>query len=353
MAATVRDAKASEGGAFSVGDSDRASRSLIRIACNIALTRGLPPGVSVDRVELDALDGPLDYLRRSKALANYDVALIFNPHRAHAALAWLARHVWRCRTRIVFYDALLHAPQTRASRLRARLHALLLTSVDIFVCNHRDTAGYEREFRIARRKFRYVPFKANSYEVRDRYEVQDGDYLLAFGTSYRDYDTLVSAVRNVRVNTRILLPPDDVARWHHTVFDAANLDPHITVVRHDFDPDTLYKQIAGARLVVVPIKAGTIQSAGISAYLEAMALGKPVIVTEGVATRGILDASQAMIVPPASAGALAEAIDCLWNDSARRRELAANGRLYAHSLKGKEQLVYNLLACVQTYVLRG
>jgi glycosyltransferase involved in cell wall biosynthesis len=104
--------------------------------------------------------------------------------------------------------------------------------------------------------------------------------------------------------------------------------------------------MAESRMVVVPLLPGVIQPAGISVYLEAMILGKPVIISSGSSTEGILDESLAVVVPAGDVGAMRRAILELWDDAARRKRLAESSRRYAMSLKDHSRLVEDLRALV-------
>lgn len=74
-----------------------------------------------------------------------------------------------------------------------------------------------------------------------------------------------------------------------------------------------------------------------------MALGKPVIISEGTSTRGILTKNEAEIVPSEDPDSLALAIKKIWENKDYRERLAENGKKYALSLKGEERLVRDIL----------
>ena len=107
------------------------------------------------------------------------------------------------------------------------------------------------------------------------------------------------------------------------------------------------RYMAESRVVVIPILPGVIQPAGVSVYLEAMALGKPVVITRGASTEGILDERLAMLVPPGDAPALRAAIVEVWNDESLRRSLGAAAKAYARSLGDHKRLVADLRDVIQ------
>jgi glycosyltransferase involved in cell wall biosynthesis len=81
--------------------------------------------------------------------------------------------------------------------------------------------------------------------------------------------------------------------------------------------------------------------------LVAMALRKCVIITEGHATRGIIN-DEALVVPPSDPAALAQAIRRGWEDDVLRQRVADNGRRYAEQVRDATRLYSDLLeACAE------
>src|SRR4051794_17133642 len=114
----------------------------------------------------------------------------------------------------------------------------------------------------------------------------DGGYVFAGGDSLRDYDTLIEAVRGLDAQVRIA-----------TNRPLGELPENVTS-----GPVTLaeYNElIAGARVVAVPMQRGR-RGAGLLTYLNAMALGKPVIVTDSPAVAEYVEpGTTGVVVPPA------------------------------------------------------
>jgi glycosyltransferase involved in cell wall biosynthesis len=98
--------------------------------------------------------------------------------------------------------------------------------------------------------------------------------ICSLGLEFRDYTTLLAAVRDLDVDVRISAG----SHWsRHSAFDGSpELPPNVAVQSFsDAAPRDLY---AAARFVVVPLRDVNNQ-AGITVILEAMAMGKAVIVT--------------------------------------------------------------------------
>jgi glycosyltransferase involved in cell wall biosynthesis len=119
---------------------------------------------------------------------------------------------------------------------------------------------------------------------------------------------------------------------------------------HDGARATWIEWMRNARVVVIPIRAGVISSPGISTIMDAMALKKCVVITEGPATHGIID-GQALTVPPADPAALAATISRAWNDHRLRDAVATRARQYALAQQGEQRLHTDLMRVVARTVL--
>jgi glycosyltransferase involved in cell wall biosynthesis len=140
---------------------------------------------------------------------------------------------------------------------------------------------------------------------------------------------------------KILMPLSEQEREAHGTRSllGAQLPPTVEVVHDDGTSASWNRYLAGARLVVIPISADTISAAGNGTYIQAMALGKCVIITDCPGLRGILENERhALIVPPSAPEELARAIRRAWEDDDLRNRVAETGRAYATSLGGEERL---------------
>lgn len=167
--------------------------------------------------------------------------------------------------------------------------------------------------------------------------------ICAVGAEMRDYATLLQAVRgtgirchiaadHVRIPGRFRLLKDrrvPISKiGARTSTDVTNGRLTLTELRD------LY---ARSRFVVVPLVPSNSDN-GVTVILEAMAMGKPVICSR---TRGQVDVIQegvtGLYVPVGDAAALRTAIQSLWNEPLRAREMGRNARAYIerhHTLEG-------------------
>src|SRR5688572_495111 len=201
--------------------------------------------------------------------------------------------------KIVSLDTVLPVPRRARARERLALlvKKLLFQRVHLFIEYFRDTAGYERHYGMARSRFRYVPFKVNRLERILRTPTRNGGYIFCGGNTRRDFQTLISAVRDLPYPVRIVTMANAVIAGHGSTLDEQALPANVEVVRHD-GSETFVDHIASARLAVLPIKRENISASGIGVYLASMALGKCVITSEGPAVNGVVPTGAALIVPP-------------------------------------------------------
>lgn len=309
-------------------------------------TNRLPHKINIHYCELDRGSLWRYILSSFKLLMNirkYDAFLVANPGIDNIIICFLSKFLSYKKSLNVAFDILLIRPETLKQKVLAYVEQILFFGIDKFFCVHKDTAGYEKHYRINKGKFHYVSFKANNYSMLSNFEIQDNGYVLAGGASYRDYDTFIRAIRKLGYPTKIVLPQADMAKYHQTVLDGQKCPDNVSIIRHDFDSHTWNEYIANARIVVVPIKKGTLQSAGISVFLESMALGKPVVITEGTSTRGILTKEVAEIVPSGDAECLVFAIKKIWENKDYQERIAKKGKEFALSLGGADRLVRDIL----------
>ena len=309
-------------------------------------TNRFPDRINIDYYELEK-DSFWRYIvsliKLLAKLRKYDAYLAANPGIYIILICFISKYLFFNKTLNVVFDILLIRPKTVKHKALAYIEQILFLGIDKFICNHKDTSGYEKYYKIEKNKFYYVAWKANNYNMLSKFNPKNNGYILACGASHRDYETFMKAIGALGYPTKILLPDKGTAMYHQSVLNEKECPENVTIVRHDFDLYTWNEYIAGARIVVVPIRKGTLQSAGISVYLEAMALGKPVVITEGVSTFGIITKNEAEIVPPGDPDALGNAIRKLWENREYSERLAHNGKQFALSLEGPERMVRDIL----------
>jgi glycosyltransferase involved in cell wall biosynthesis len=256
----------------------------------------------------------------------------------------LMKLLWPFRTcKLVTVDFILSRPKSWKQVIVAHVKGLLLRKVDRFILHFKDTSEYEQIYGIPSSKCVFVPFKVNYWEKLppSNHRVDNEKYVFTAGRSYRDYPTFIEAMRQVGYPGLLLYEDLMLLKRSATDVDLSNLPPNLTAHKNEGE-ESWIEYIRRAKVVVVPLLPGTLYAPGLSLYLMAMALKKCVIVTEGLATRGMLT-TEAVIVPPQDAKALAAALTRVWNDDGLRNRTAEAGRRYAERCGGEARLLADIV----------
>jgi glycosyltransferase involved in cell wall biosynthesis len=159
-------------------------------------------------------------------------------------------------------------------RLRLMLLRMAIPGIDFFLCtSERERVLYSDLFDIPLDRMGFYPITAPRKYLQD-YSFPRRNYLLAYGNSDRDYETLVEALKHLDFETVIL---------SQTYKPREQLPPHVTLITESRVGLDLVELIVSSRLVVLPLKDYRI-AAGQTAMLETMALGRPLIITANLAT---------------------------------------------------------------------
>lgn len=244
--------------------------------------------------------------------------------------------------KLVVFDILLSTPRGLKGHLKAVVFKFLFKKIDAVFLLYRNTSGLQRCYGIAPEKFRYVPFKINQYELVQQQTPTDGGYIFCGGKTRRDFDTFFEAVRDLPYPVKVVTTSNDDIAPHGSHLDEAAAPPNVEIVRLDGAPRPFIEYMAGARLVVMPIKP-EICGAGIGVYLMAMALKKCVVLSAGPGAEDVLTENQAIIVPPQDSVALRESIKKAYTDSKYRQFYEDNGYRYAMGLQGEDRLMESLV----------
>jgi len=163
------------------------------------------------------------------------------------------------------------------------------------------------------------------------------------GKTRRDFDTLFAAVKGLPYPVKVATTSNRDIIPHGSFIDEETAPANVEVIRLDGTPEEFISMMASSRLVVLPITP-EICGAGISVYLQAMALRKCVIISAGPGAEDVLTSGQAVIVPPSDPVALRASIERAFNDAEYHQQVAQSGYEWANSLGGDEQLFASILS---------
>jgi glycosyltransferase involved in cell wall biosynthesis len=155
------------------------------------------------------------------------------------------------------------------SRLRFRYVRYAVSSkyVDKIIC-HTETEPqhYAKMFDIPVERFVFIPL---GMTIENEEKIEKGDYIFSTGRSNRDYEWLINTFGGKDIKVRIAC-----AGYHYK--GDANMN-NIEILQHCYGNE-MQKEMAKSFCVVVPLKDSNISS-GQLVILQALSIGKPVIVT--------------------------------------------------------------------------
>lgn len=210
----------------------------------------------------------------------------------------------------------------RQRKVIGGLH-LLSTAQVVITKNTVQAALLQNELSVTADKIRLVPFAIDQQFFSPMRAAKAFDILSVGEVRGRDYKTLIEAVRDLDVSVHIAASGSWYAREKRSALDLEV--PSNVSVGGRYLPFQLRERYAQSRLVVIPTRRGAF--AGATTALEAMAMGIPVIASEG-GTVGeyILDGETGILVEPENPIALREAIMFLLGNPQEARRLGENGR---------------------------
>jgi glycosyltransferase involved in cell wall biosynthesis len=176
------------------------------------------------------------------------------------------------------------------------------------------------ELGIPRDRLRFVPYSADTDFWRPA-DVPEERHVVSAGLEHRDYATLDLACRAIDCDVTV------AAASLHTPGAVRTMPgPGGRVRIVSLDHLALRDLYARAAVVAVPLVPNDFQ-AGVTTLLEAMAMGKAVVVSATDGQRDIVvDGETGVTVPPGDAAALEHALRRLLDDPAERARLGRNAR---------------------------
>jgi glycosyltransferase involved in cell wall biosynthesis len=227
----------------------------------------------------------------------------------------LLRRLLGFRVPVVLWDIGL----TESWRLRERVLGLVVPRIDAIMVLGSAQAPY-----IRRRWRADVPIEVIHHHIDAGFwhpgpADPDGPVLSIGEDPGRDYPLLNRAAQGLGA-------PVVVKTRRGAAAFGGTLAPEIALLDQWMSFTELRALYARARVVVVPLRE-TLNCSGVSSVLEAMAMGRPLVVSESAAIRDyIVPDETCLAVPCGDADALRAAIRRLLDDPALAARLAAKGR---------------------------
>jgi glycosyltransferase involved in cell wall biosynthesis len=185
-------------------------------------------------------------------------------------------------------------------------------------------------------QFAHVPYHTTLYD--SKFLISQGDYVFAGGDFTRDYPALIEATRNLPY-------PVIIAARYRNYFQGIDVPSHVTILTAT--REHFFELMAGAGVVVVPLRGGLLHSGGQQTYLNAMLMGKAVIVADDCgASEYISHNATGILLDPGDTEALRQAIRVLMDECALARSLGERARVSAEAFS-PEHFVERVLEIVE------
>ncbi len=157
------------------------------------------------------------------------------------------------------------------------------------------------------------------------------DHIESLGLSYRDYPTLVAAMRRLP-QIRCYLRIGSTWYDYHTAVGRRKIPDNLAFKPY-VHPAVLRECYLQSRFSVIPLRRTTQWSAGCTTVMQAQAMGRAVIATRTPGMEEYLqDGETGILVPPSDPEALAEAIQYLWENPRVAEEMGRRGEMRAREM---------------------
>lgn len=227
------------------------------------------------------------------------------------------------------------------SKLRILYFNIVLSFTDIVICHSRiEVETYQKLFNWSKTKFKFIPFGMNVAGRSNVYQPKvSHPYILAAGRSGRDYATLIEAVRGTDLKLHIVCDRASAVK-------GIEIPNNVIILKNSYGGDYL-AELYNSSIVAIPLCATDI-SAGQMVMLQAMAFGKPVVVTNTpTITDYVTSGVDAILVQPGNVDAMRSVLENLMNSPETRASIGSAG-LYSFETKyNMRSLVRNLIFAIK------
>jgi glycosyltransferase involved in cell wall biosynthesis len=224
--------------------------------------------------------------------------------------------------------------------MRERMLDFAIPRLDAIFLLSSNQADYIRRQYSTHAFIQYIPQHVDTSFYRPEPTPPDAPILSVGFDRGRDFQSLLQAVRGLDVPV-VIKARLDIGPSEH---------PNVRVIR-EFLPATGFKALfRDSRFVVVPLLS-SIHSSGIGTVLEAMAMGKALIVSDSPGIRDYaIHEETCLTVPCGDPVALRQAITRLLSEPETCRRLGSNGRKFVEKYCSQPVYAKNLADAIETLV---
>lgn len=221
---------------------------------------------------------------------------------------------------VVKNECLWYKANPIAHQLKRILFQFLDKIVDCYIVYaKREIEDFSKTFGLPREKFQFISYHTTLDS--DRFHTKMGDYLFSGGNSDRDYAQLAEAVRGLDI-------PVVIACSDKKILYGIDFPSNVKVV--SVSHDEYRRLMAESGINVVALRKGLLRSSGHQTFLNAMAMGKPVIVTDPKSVQDYIENGvDGFLVPPSDSNRLREVIITLNNNPELARRIGKAAKVKA------------------------
>ncbi len=211
--------------------------------------------------------------------------------------------------------------ETYSTRWRLRLNRWLhrrivagASRVQVFC--HAEATNYARYFGVDERKFVWIPY---CIDVPAETEpAQQGDYILTSGVHQRDYRTLLAAVEGLPTEVRVIAPAEH--------FQHLSVPRNVKILGRVSETE-YWRQLRGARLMVLSLQKDVIRRPGVITYVGAMRAGKCTVVNDPMGAASYIEhGTTGFLVGPEDPAALRDQLRTLLDAPALIERVGAQAK---------------------------
>ena len=308
------------------------------------------------RTRVSRITQPLTLAMRAATRAGaYDAIFADGEHIGFPLAALLRLRRWRGRLTMIGHYLTPRKKQAVVRALR------LAGAVDGIALHSTSQVEHARRMGFGAERTPVIPYQVDTEFWQPQERPMD-DQICAAGREFRDYATLLDAARGGEFAVEIATGSPWSKRELNTV---GAIPSNVQITSHSYD--ALRDMYARSRFVVVPLQDVDFQ-AGIITILEAMSMGKAVIVTRtrgqvGTVSGPLMTAGgigedvvthpeqhpNGIYVPPGDAAALRRAIEHLLAHPDEAARMGANGR----RLVSEEMSLERFAGRVESFIRGG
>lgn len=146
-----------------------------------------------------------------------------------------------------------------------------------------------------------------------------GDFVLTGGASYRDYPVFFQSLVDLNYPVEVGLPRNASVPIPQQIASKENIRIHTSLSKQEY-----YEKVAACKVFALPIVPGLTRATGDQTILNAMAMGKIVIVTDSIIARSLIrNGENGIIVPESDSRAWTDALQHVYSLSESEYERIA------------------------------